>query len=120
MRGTWAEQHLFALQQALESWEHYQDQIAACDRQIARVMEALLASVGPSVEPVGDPPAQPPPATRKKASPNAPAIADMGGLMKRLCGGRDLAVLPACTSYSRLQLIGEVGLDLSAWPSAKH
>lgn len=120
LRGTWAEEHLFALRQALESWEHYQDQIAACDQQIARAMEALLASVGPSDEPVGNPPGEPPPPPRKKASLNAPAIADLGGLMTRLCGGRDLTVLPACTSYSLLQLIGEVGLDLSAWPSAKH
>ena len=35
LRGTWAEEHLFALRQALQSWEHYQGQIAECDRQIA-------------------------------------------------------------------------------------
>ena len=31
-----------------------------------------------------------------------------------------MTALPACTSYSLLQLIGEIGLDLSPWPSAKH
>jgi len=34
LRGTWAEEHLFALRQAVENWEHYQRQIAACDQQI--------------------------------------------------------------------------------------
>src|SRR6185436_4461750 len=32
LRGTWAEEHLFALRQAVENWQHYQRQIAACDR----------------------------------------------------------------------------------------
>lgn len=31
LRGTWAEEHLFALRQALQSWEHYQQQITECD-----------------------------------------------------------------------------------------
>ena len=34
LRGAWTEEHLFALRQALASWEHYQSQIAECDRQI--------------------------------------------------------------------------------------
>jgi transposase len=44
--GTWTEEHLFALRQALQSWEHYQDQIAECDRRI----ETLLHDIDP-----GDP-----------------------------------------------------------------
>lgn len=36
LRGTWADEHLFALRQALQSWEHYQRQIAECDREIKR------------------------------------------------------------------------------------
>ena len=43
LRGTWAEEHLFALRQALQSWEHYQGQIAECDRQIARDPHAAQA-----------------------------------------------------------------------------
>jgi len=48
LRGTWAEEHLFALRQALASWEHYQNQIAECDRQIEALLpaSALLARDG--------------------------------------------------------------------------
>lgn len=42
LRGAWAEEHLFALGQALQSWEHYQSQIAQCDQRI----EALLRGSG--------------------------------------------------------------------------
>src|SRR6478735_6656718 len=38
LRGDWAEEHLFALSQAVQSWDHYQGLIAACDRQIADIL----------------------------------------------------------------------------------
>jgi len=66
-------------------------------------------------------PNQPVVAKAKKApGVNAPAIEGLGGLLVRLWGGKDLTALPACTSYSMLQLLGEIGLDLSPWPTAKH
>ncbi|WP_222945350.1 IS110 family transposase [Paraburkholderia sp. UCT2] len=37
-----------------------------------------------------------------------------------MCGGRDLTKLPALSNYGVLQLIGEVGTDLSVWPTEKH
>ena len=38
LRGTWADEHIFALGQALQSWDHYQKLIADCDRRIAAVL----------------------------------------------------------------------------------
>ncbi len=122
LRGTWAEEHLFALRQALASWRHYQDQVRECDRQIQGVLEKLEASL-PSTPPVaGGSTAKPSGASKAKkpAGVNAPAIEGLGGLLVRLWGGKDLTTLPACTGYSMLQLIGEIGLDLTCWPSAKH
>lgn len=120
LRGTWSSEHVFALRQALESWRHYQRQIKECDGQIQAVLLRLEARV--SAEEDGSSGDQPSGATgkKKKSGINAPAIEGLEGLMKRLCGGKELTVLPAFTSYSLLQLIGEVGLDLSKWPTAKH
>src|SRR6185295_14973784 len=64
------------------------------------------------------PPDNPP--THKRAGVNAPQIEGLHGLLVKLCGGKDLTVLPAHTDYSLLQLIGEVGTDLSQWASEKH
>jgi len=120
LRGTWTEEHVFALGQALESWRHYQRQMQACDQQIKAVLDRLEASLrAPAVPPTdagvgGERP------VHKRAGINAPQIEGLEGLLMRLCGGKNLMVLPACTSYSLLQLIGEIGLDLSQWPSAKH
>jgi len=113
LRGTWAPEHLFALRQAVENWQHYQRQIAACDQQMAAVLREIS---GP------DQPGGPEGKTQaiKRGSVNAPQIEDLHHLMGKLCGGKDLTVLPAHTDYSILQLIGEVGTDLSQWPTEKH
>ncbi|HEY6355404.1 MAG TPA: hypothetical protein VIY30_13020, partial [Burkholderiaceae bacterium] len=64
LRGTWQAEHLFALRQALQSWEHYQQQIAECDRQIQAVL--------PPFDP--DRPAPPRPKAPKRAGVNSPDI----------------------------------------------
>ena len=113
LRGTWAEEHLFALRQGVENWQHYQKQIAACDREIEKVLRAISGSGQPGG------PADAAPAA-KRPGINAPQIQGLHGLLVKLCGGKDLTVLPAHTDYSLLQLLGEVGTDLSLWPTEKH
>jgi transposase len=113
LRGTWAEEHLFALRQAVENWQHYQKQIAACDREIEKVLRAISGPDRP------DAPTDSAPAA-KRPGINAPQIQGLHGLLVKLCGGKDLTVLPAHTDYSLLQLLGEVGTDLSLWPTEKH
>ncbi len=111
LRGNWQPEHLFALRQALESWKHYQKQLEECDREIERV----LRQIG------GPPPAdEKPTRALRKPGINAPNINGMHQLMVRLCGGKDLTVLPAHTDYSCLQLIAEVGTDLKKWATEKH
>ena len=39
--GLWRQEHLFALELALESYQSYQKQIARCDEQIAEVINEL-------------------------------------------------------------------------------
>jgi hypothetical protein len=44
LRGSWSDEHVFALEQALQSWDHYQRLIAECDRRI----EAILPPCDPT------------------------------------------------------------------------
>lgn len=110
LRGTWEAEHLFALRQALHSWDHYQQQIAECDRQIQSVL--------PPLDP--NPKSAPPVHSAKRAGVNAPNIPKLREILAQMCGGRDLTQLPAHTHYGVLQLVGEVGTDLSKWPTEKH
>ena len=110
--GTWTEEHLFALRQALQSWEHYQDQIAECDRRV----ETLLHDIDP-----GDPSQTTVLAARpSRPGVNAPDIADLRVMLAHMCGGQDLTQLPANTEYSVLQVVAEVGTDLTKWRTEKH
>lgn len=108
LRGTWSVEHVFALEQALQSWDHYQRLIAECDRRI----ESVLPPRDPTLPPLEGP--------AKRGGANAPEIGMLREILAQMCGGRDLTRLPALAPYSVLQLIGETGTDLSKWATEKH
>lgn len=110
LRGTWREEHLFALAHALRGWEFYQERIAECDEAVARVLRELT---GP--EDGAAPPSRP-----KPGGQNSPQIEGLHQMLLRLCGGKDATTLPAMTDYMLLQAVGEVGTDLTRWPSEGH
>ncbi len=114
LQGHWKPEHLFALRQARQAWEFYQEQIAACDRQIAATLQEIAELSPPSD------PAAPMPGVSKRIHHNAPQIADLKHLLVRITGGHDLAALPAFTDYSVLQLLAETGTNMNAWPTVKH
>ena len=108
LRGTWSDEHIFALAQAVQSWDHYQRLIAECDRRI----ESVLPPHDPTQPPLSK--------TTKRGGANSPEIGMLREILAQMCGGRDLTQLPAHTQYSVLQLVGETGTDLSKWPTEKH
>src|ERR1700721_2997272 len=111
LRGTWDEEHLFGLRQAVEAWDFYQQQIAACDVAIEKVLQELAAQ-----KPEPGPDAGP---TLKKRRHNAPTMAGLENLLHRLSGA-DLSALPCLSAYSQMLILSEIGTDLSPWPTPKH
>lgn len=110
LRGIWREEHLFALRQAFEGWQFYQQQIADCDHAIERVLRELG---GPPRDPHDDSPAKP-------GGPHTPKIDGLHRMLLQLCGNCDPTRLPGMADYSLLLVLGEVGTDLTRWPSEKH
>ena len=47
-------------------------------------------------------------------------IEQLQELLARICGGRDATQIPGLSVYLVLQLISEVGTDMSRWPTEKH
>jgi hypothetical protein len=117
LRGCWKEEQLFALRQALELWETFQQKIADCDRELAKILEQL-AGPPPAPGESGGPGL--PLAPAKGAGKNAPVIEHIQELMARICGGRDATQIPGLSVYLVLQLISEVGTDMSRWATEKH
>jgi transposase len=107
LRGTWEDEHIFALKHAIQSWDHYQQLIKDCDQEIASVL------------PPPDDTRPPLSKERKQGGANAPEIPKLREILAQMCN-TDLTRLPSLTHYSVLQLVGEVGTDLRAWPTEKH
>jgi transposase len=118
LRGCWKKEHLFALRQALELWETYQQKITDCDRELAAHLQQLAGPQDP--EDGGGLSGPVKLAPRKAPGKNAPAIERFQELMARICGGRDATQIPGLSAYLVLQLISEVGTDMSCWKTEKH
>ncbi len=109
LRGNWKPEHLFALGQARRTWQFYQEQIAACDREIDLQLQKM-----------GENKPEPPPrsAPVKPMRHNAPQIEGLDEKMRRLTGGIDPTLIPGFTDRTFLQLVAETGLDLGRWATA--
>lgn len=119
LRGCWKKEHLFALRQAFELWEAYQQQIRDCDLEMQGLLQQLAD------QPPGPPggsglvgPVQLAPV--KVPGKNVPVIERIQELLARICGGRDVTQIPGLGVYSVLQLISEVGTDMTCWKTEKH
>lgn len=109
LQGNWRQEHLFALQQAVALYDFYQQQIADCDGQI----QAVLGQFQAVTDDLCPPPAKP--GKNRKPKGNAPAFNVRDDLYRML--GVDLTRIDGVDAYGALQLIGEIGLDITRWPT---
>ena len=111
LEGNFREEYIFALNQALDVFDHYIEKINACDVKI----EGLLLKMTREKDgPVGL-------SAPKEIRHNKPLIKDFHYLMMKLTGGNDATAIAGINDYSLLQIISETGLDLQGqWPTSKH
>lgn len=115
LEGCWKQEHLFALRQALELWETFKAKIGDCDRELEKLLHQLAGPLPPKDSGQG---LQLAPA--KDLGKNTPVIERFQELLARICGGRDVTQIPGLGVYLVLQLISEVGTDMSRWATEKH
>jgi len=112
LTGNYRAEHLFALRQNLELYDTFQRQIQACDAEIERLLQTLAAKQDrANVTP-------PPPRTKKKPRDNEPRF-DIRAPLYRLAGA-DLTQIDTIGPYTALQLVAEIGTDMTRWPTDKH
>jgi transposase len=111
LQGDWRAEHLFVLQQALDTWKHYQHLIARCDEQIEKDLATFEGK--PAAHPL------PAPATsHRQAQRNEPRF-DARTQLHRLCGV-DLTQVPGVQVTTALALFTELGPDfVNRFPTAK-
>jgi transposase len=113
LHGDWRTEHLFVIQQALDTWRHYQKLIGQCDDQVQRQMAQFDSKIDLVQHPL--------PAPRrgnKKPQRNEPKF-DTRSELYRL-NGVDLTQVPSIQVSTALVLYTELGPDFaSRFPTAK-
>jgi predicted transcriptional regulator len=109
LQGSWREEHLFSLKQAVNLYDSYQSSIDECDEQLAQVLERLAFH--------DEPPADPPRSGRGR--PPKIEKFDLRKALYRVCGV-DLTRIKGIDVGTALKMIAEVGPDLSRFKSVKH
>jgi transposase len=107
LQGTWKAEHLLALKQALGRYDFFAEQLQECDQQIERVMEQLQAHT----KELGK-------GKKRSKAKNAPKFNLRERLLK-MCGV-DVTRIDGIDETTALNVVAEVGTDLSRFPSDKH
>lgn len=111
LHGRWKPQYLFALKQALAGWEFCEAQVKECDAAIAQQLAVLNKDRElPSDKEGGG----------KAGRHHVMEVPKLHSHLLALSGGQNAAALPGFTDTSWLRLLGEVGTDLSRWPTVKR
>jgi len=109
LEGDYRAEHLFALRQALELYDYYQQKIAECDSEILKEMQTMESRAEVTAFPA--------PLKRKARSKHNPIPFDSQAEMYRIMGV-DLTRIDGLNEATVQLLLSELGLDLcKKWPS---
>jgi transposase len=113
LTGTWREELLFILKQAVELYDDYTAKLRECDAQIER----QFAAMKPRFE--SDDPSPPmPPVKPGSTSKNQPAYNVRAHLMRLT--GVDLVAVTGISASLAQTILSEIGTDMSRFPTVKH
>lgn len=110
LNGKYTQAGLFALRQAFDSYNFYQNQIQQCDLMLDKVIKRMGDGGTDQKQQI----------PRKPIRHNKPDINNLGISLIKIFGGKDATVLSGITDYTWMQLLSETGTELTRWPSEKH
>ncbi len=113
LTGNYRAEHLFSLRQNFAAYQFHLQQITECDNAIEALLDTLAAA-----QPL--PTAVLPPARRRNYPKSHEPRFDIRTPLHRLTGGADLSQIDAIGPQAALQLVAEIGTDMSRWPTAAH
>lgn len=111
LEGNYRAEHLFALQQTLELYDFYTQQIQACDAHLEANYQAVKPQFDLAHQPL-------PPARRTSRDKNSPTF-DLRLYLYQMTGV-DLTQIEGLHVLTAQTVLAEIGLDMSKWPSVKH
>lgn len=110
LEGHYKREQVFALKQAVELYDFYDQQLRACDIELEAMYKAF--------EPPQDPGTPPPTPHRGKPRKNQ-AHFDLAPALYRMTGV-DLTQIDGLDALTPQKVLSEIGTDMSKWPTVKH
>jgi transposase len=111
LQGNWQQELLFDLKIALESYDHFQSQVAAYDEQIRQELKVLPTKADLQKHPLGAP--------RPKSCHARPGTTQQEHLDLRQelyrISGVDLTRIDGVSLQTAQKVLFEIGTDVSAW-----
>lgn len=112
LQGIWRDEYLFMLQQAYEGYQFYQSQIKACEQKIETLLLAQAAQVleGDITEIE----------LNRKKKPKKNQFSFNAQVLLKVMVGVDLCQIVGIGEVCALELISEIGTDMTRWENSKH
>lgn len=110
LEGHYKREQVFALKQAVELYDFYDQQLCACDIELEAMYKAF--------EPPQDP-GTPPPTPRRCMPRKNQAHFDLASALYRMTGV-DLTQIDGLDALTVQKVLSEIGTDMSKWPTVKH
>lgn len=112
LEGIWKEEHLFMLQQAYDGYCFYQHQIKQCEEKIKEILLSQVAEImHGDITDLG--------AVREKKRLKNDLSFDVQRIL-HIIVGVDLCKISSISEVTALEIISEVGVDMTKWKSGKH
>ena len=112
LTGHYKAEHLFALGQALASYDFINTQIRACDGEIEAKYQAFKPQIDLETDPLPETKHKP---RRQASHPDF----DLRTYLYQI-SGVDLTLIDGVDALTAQTIIAEIGLDMNAWPTVKH
>jgi hypothetical protein len=110
LKGIWKDEHLFELEQSFEMYHIYRKKIVDCDQRIKRILLEVAPLDNDNQLTSGKAPTR---SNKNNLSFEAQS------LLERITG-TDLTSIFGINESTAVEILSEVGLDMSKWPTAKH
>lgn len=116
LTGDWREEYLFELKQCYELYLYFHDKVSECDQKIESLLNEKIED-NEKVNGEARPEYQ---GKRKQATKRNDIKIDLPGISYQLTGGIDLYQIEGIGKGTILTLLSETGIDMQAFPTAKH
>jgi len=110
LKGNFSKENIFLLKQAVDGYLFYMKQVNDCDKHIDNHL-CLITQELPAPGKINKP---------KPIRHHKPNIDDLHLKIMKLTGGKDASQITGLTDSTLMQIISEVGNDLSRFPTEKH